>query len=351
MSTLPVSVLFIVNGVVHLFYGKKLNEKFEKEHNFYDTIVLLLLWIGAGIVYPFYFTVDKASIELYLCLGTLTICMLAPFIIFAILYYQKRKIKKNPAIRERRTIEEFIKSYDEENNNEEHSYKTDITRKALHLFPAALIIFIWVYSVNLWGNLWRQDLVWGISGEYYGKLLILTIGYSGILIFAALDYVRLSTHIFNRNLYHLIPDRVIKLLGKSIKRKEIYEFTKPVALVLTLAIIFFLPFPVFCAAALIATLGDAAASLFGKRFGRVRLSKKSQKTLEGCIAGFLTSFGLSVLSFLVFGDVMTHEKILIVSFIGAIVFLVIDITNPRIDDNILNPLLCSLVMLMLYLLI
>ncbi|MBN1802178.1 MAG: hypothetical protein JW891_11765 [Candidatus Lokiarchaeota archaeon] len=347
--TLPVSILFVANAFIHLFYGVKLNSKYPREHNFYDTIVLFSLWIAAGIMYPLYFTADIPVLEMYLYLSTFSICIIAPLVLLLILYYQKGKIKKDRTIKERRNLSDFLTSYDHKNNNDHHSYKTDVTRKALHLFPAGMIIFLWVYSVYIWGNIWRQDLAWGISGEYYGRLLIFTIGYSGILAFAVLDYVRLSIHVYKKGIYHLLPDKVISLLGKTIKRQEVYEFTKPTAMVLTLAVLFIFPFPVFCAASLIATLGDAAASIVGKRFGKTKVSKKSKKTIIGCIAGFLASFGVCFLSFWIFGEGLTLIKICLMSLSGALIFLLVDALDPCIDDNMLNPIFCAIIMLIAYL--
>ena len=108
----------------------------------------------------------------------------------------------------------------------------------------------------------------------FGRFLILTAGYSGILVFAALDYVRLSYIFENRNLYHLLPDNVLNLLTKAMKRKELFEFLKPVSMVLALVPAFFLPFGIFCAIALIATIGDGAASLIGESFGKHHFPKK-----------------------------------------------------------------------------
>ena len=310
-NTLPVTIIFIINGLGHLYYGYKLNKKFPKYHNFYETLMLTCLWFAAGIFYPLYYLNDNVFLDSYLNMSTFFICIFTPFMIWLILYYQKKRIKKNHLIRERRTVNSFIEKHDIRLNNNTHSLKTDLTRKLLHLFPALMIMLLWTFAINIWGGLWNQEAIWGISAMEFGRILILTVGYSGILIFAALDYVRLSPLLFNRNLFHLLPDNVLNLLGKAIKGEELYEFTKPATLVLAFATIFFFPFPVFFAAALIATIGDGAASIMGKRFGKKHFPSGSPKTLIGYVSGFLGSFGVALLSYTFFSPGILFMKSII----------------------------------------
>jgi dolichol kinase len=147
---------------------------------------------------------------------------------------------------------------------------------------------------------------------------------------------------------HLLPDNVSNLLGKALNRNELYEFTRPAVFVLTLVPIFFFPFGIFAAAALIATIGDGAASLFGIKFGKHNFPKGSDKTVVGYIAGFFISFGISILSLWIFESDLVIEKILIIAFGGAVMFFIIDYLSLKIDDDILNPLCCAVVMVLLY---
>ncbi|HEY0088676.1 MAG TPA: hypothetical protein VGB37_07520, partial [Candidatus Lokiarchaeia archaeon] len=224
----------------------------------------------------------------------------------------------------------------------------DIYRKLLHLVPAAVIIALWVFSIYIWEGIWHADTIWGISGVNFGKFLIITAGFSGILLFAALDYIRLSYVFEKHNIFHLLPDNVLNLLGKSLKEKELYEFTKPAAMVLAFVPIFFFPFGIFAAAALIATLGDSAASLVGIKFGTRHFPKNSEKTIIGYVAGFLGSFGISILSLWIFENDLVLMKLMLISLGGATTFFIIDFLNLRIDDDILNPLCCGIVMFLLY---
>ena len=346
--TLPVTIFYIGNGFAHLYYALKLKKKFP-EHNFTNSFLIFILWIAAGVVYPLFFIRDTSQVRWFEGLALQIICIYSPLLVFFILYYQYQFVlKKKSHLRNDRTIDKFLEHFtlmDIKNlNNRKNALKTDFHRKAFHLLPAVIIIFLWLFAVYIWDAMWDADQFWGISGAEYGIFLVLTVGYTGIIIFAALDYIRLS-HIFNKgSIFHLLPTCISNILGKTLKKNEIYEFTRPVALVLSLIPTLFLPFGVFASVALIATLGDGAASVFGLRFGKIHFPKSSDKTVVGYIAGFLASFGISILMLWVFESTLNFSKIIIIASSGAIVFFIIDFLNLKIDDNILNPIFCALTM-------
>jgi len=299
---LPVSILFIFNGFGLFYYGVKLNKKFPKEHNFINCILTFFLWIIAGLIYPLYLSIGNPHFKLFQILSIFFICIFTPFLIFLILFYQHRVVlRNNPDIKERRNIKEFLIRFDKQeddlNRLRSHKIKTDIHRKALHLFPAGIIIFLWIFAVYIWDGLWNADEVWKITGQQFGRFLILTAGYSGILIFGALDYIRLSFIFENHNLFHLIPENVF---------------------------------------------------VFWLRFGMIHCPKSSEKTVVGYIAGFLSSFGIAFTSLWLFENLLTLFEIFIISFSGATTFFIIEFLNHKIDDNILNPIFSALIMGLLY---
>jgi len=350
--TLPVIVLFIANGFGQLYFAIKLKRKYPEEHNIINSYISFVLWIIAGLLYPFIYLTDNSRIRWFQALSTFFICIFTPGILFLILYYQYRVVKKNPEVKKRRSFSFFIKEFNQKRNEDQNikisKFKKDLNRKALHLFPASVIIILWVFAVYIWEGMWNADQIWGISGVNFGKFLIITAGFSGILAFTALDYVRLSYIFENHNIFHLLPDNVSNLLGKSLNRNELYEFTRPAVFVLTLVPIFFFPFGIFAAAALIGTIGDGAASVFGIKFGKRNFPKGSDKTVVGYIAGFLASFGISVLSLWIFESDLVIKKIIIIALGAGIMFFIVDFLNIKIDDDILNPLCCAIVMILLY---
>jgi dolichol kinase len=285
------------------------------------------------------------------------ICIYAPLLIVSILLIEYLfVIKLNPEKRHERNFEKFFSSFNDSNEyfckDGGHSFNTDLHRKTFHLLPAVLIIFLWMFAIYIWEGIWSANLFWGITGLEYGIFLILTVGYAAIVIFAALDYVRLSFIFKKRSIFYLMPPNVSHLLLKTLKKKENCEFTKPVALILSLVPIFFwAPFSIFAAAALIASLGDGAASLIGLKLGKIRFPKDSSKTIIGYISGFFVSFGATLLAFWLFEPWIGMVNIFIVAFGGALGFLLVDLFNLNLDDNILNPIISSLIMILIYVLI
>ena len=186
--TLPVTITFLVCGVGFLLYAIKLKEKFPKEHNFYNSFLSFILWILAGLVYPLFFWTDNSNIIYFLQLSMFFICIFTPSLILLIIFYQYIfVVKKDPEIKNKRNLRNFILDLDKKNDriNELRSYdlKTDLNRKALHLYGAVLIIILWIFAVYIWEDLWKANEIWGINGKYFARFLIITAGYSIILIF------------------------------------------------------------------------------------------------------------------------------------------------------------------------
>ena len=351
--TLPVSLFFIFLGCLQLLYAIILKKRYPKEHNFNNSIIVVVLWIVTGVLYPFFYSKYSENIEWFQMLSTFFICVVTPFILFLILSYQYLFVSRGkPELKERRSLEAFIKEFNKTKGeirvHSSHNIFTDVYRKSLHLLPAGIIILLYIFAVYIWAGMWGGDQIWGITGEDFGRFLVLTVGMSGVLLFAGLDYLRLSYIFDDRSLYHLLPDVVSNLLAKSLKENEIYEFAKSTALCLAFVPIFLFPIGIFAASALIAAIGDAAASLFGLKFGKRNFPKKSGKTILGYIAGFLASFGVSFLALWIFESNLETGKIIILSFGGAFMFLIIDIWSPKIDDNILNPICCAIAIGVLY---
>ncbi|MFX0028048.1 MAG: hypothetical protein ACFE8B_02475 [Candidatus Hermodarchaeota archaeon] len=351
--TLPIMFFYFGNAFAYLYYTIKLKRKFPHNHNILNSLMIVGLWILAGIVFPEFFIRNTSQYQWFQGLALQIICIYAPLLIFFILYYQYQFVlKKDPSLKESRTIHKFLDQFpliDMKNlTKRKLALKTDLHRKAFHLLPAVIVIFLRLFAIYIWDDIWEADKFWGISGVEYSIFLIVTVGYTGVILFAGLDYIRLS-HSFNRgNIYHLLPNCISNTLGKTLKKNEVYEFSKPVALVLSLVPILFLPFGLFTAIALIATLGDGAASIFGLRFGKIHFPKSSEKTIIGYVAGFLTSFSISFISLWIFEHQFNFTEIILISFSGALVFFIVDVSNLKIDDNILNPLFCAFIMGLLY---
>lgn len=85
------------------------------------------------------------------------------------------------------------------------------------------------------------------------------------------------------------------------------------------------------AAVTIAAAGDGMAAVTGIALGRHKISKDSQKTVEGAIGAFLTSLGLSIFFF--FETPLFWP--IIISIVAASVVVSVDLVELPIDDNLI----------------
>ena len=215
----------------------------------------------------------------------------------------------------------FISNYVESKKNL-RILKWDVNRKSFHTIPVVLIFLI----VLLIGR--------DIS-------LILTVGYAGIVLFGAFDFIRFSFVYKNRGVNHLIPKPFVNSLSKLVKRKELFEPLKTVPLILGITPALFLPFNLFIAVSLVATISDGVASVMGHAFGK-RKSSRNGKTGSGYLGGVIASFLLVIASSLLISPVFNFNQSLLFAFAGAFAFFMGDVINWQIDDNIVNPLLATL---------
>jgi dolichol kinase len=87
-------------------------------------------------------------------------------------------------------------------------------------------------------------------------------------------------------------------------------------------------------AVMVAAIGDGMAAIIGIRFGKHRIRDK--RTLEGSLAGFIFGF----LAFLPLWVLLNIP--LIYGLIAAVMLLLVDISAPPLDDNLLNPIAIGL---------
>ncbi len=125
--------------------------------------------------------------------------------------------------------------------------------------------------------------------------------------------------------------------GAAVKL-ELYEFTTaPIfyAFGIMLSLIIFPPQFAYTSIAIL-TLGDGAASLFGKKFGKTRIPFNKAKNLEGSFFGLIFAF---------LGAVFFVDPIRV--FIGAVAGMFVECLPMPISDNLTIPLTVGSILMMI----
>ncbi|UCD01559.1 MAG: phosphatidate cytidylyltransferase [Promethearchaeota archaeon] len=342
MYFLPTSAIFIGYFILTFGYTIKNRKTKIENHLFMNEILIALLFLIAGVLYPFIYSFHSPHLSQtllnYLWLFT-SICYLIEmgFLVMTLIYNAIIS-KKNPEIMAERDYSKFCEKF---NNNWKDDLKSELGRKLLHLFTCFVIFFFWTLGTIL-NNLGILSQ-WGLDNYSFSFWLIITIGYGFVIMFQIADLTRL-------NKFYMIP-KWAKRWYMDMKQCELYTFVASTPLVLSFTPFLFAPFPIFAAVALITTGADAVACIIGKKYGKHSLKTNSEKTVEGFIAGGLTTFVIVLIVSLLYHPWMpvSIEKILLMSFIASLLFLLIDAFTKNISDNILNPILTGFGMWIIFL--
>ena len=182
----------------------------------------------------------------------------------------------------------------------------------------------------------------GLDTYSFSYWLIITIGFGFIIMFQIADLARL-------NRFYMIPNWARRWYC-DMKQNELNTFVASTPLVLSFVPFIFVPFPIFGAVALITTGADAVACLIGKKYGTHSLRKNSNKTIEGFIAGGLTTFLIVITILTIFYAWMpiSIEKLLLMALTATLLFLLVDMFAKNVSDNILNPILTGFAMWLIF---
>lgn len=342
MYFLPTSLIFIGYFILTLIYIIK-NRKIKIEnHLFANELLIAFLFLLAGILYPFMYsfyspTLSRNSLSflwfftsiLFLAeIGALIIILLPNLIIS----------KRDPEIMAQRDYSRFCAEF---NENWIDDLKSELGRKFLHLFACFVIFFFWTLGIIL------NDLgvlsQWGLDNYSFSYWLIVTVGFGFIIMVQFGDLARL-------NKFYMIPNWARRWY-QDMKQSELHTFVASTPLVLSFIPFLFAPFPIFASVVLITTGADAVACIIGKKYGKHSLKTNSKKTVEGFIAGGISTFLIVfIISILYYPWLLVGiEKIIFMSLIATILFLLVDAFAKNISDNILNPILTGFGMWIIFL--
>jgi dolichol kinase len=336
------SIILICYFVLTLLYTFK-NKKIKIENKiFTNEILIALLFLTAGILFPFmyqYHSPDLTQNSLnFLWFATSTFFVIEMGIWAITLTYNFVISKKNPEIIAERNYTKFCEEF---NKNWVDDLRSELGRKLLHLFTCAVIFIFWTIGTIL------ESLgilsIWGLDNYSFSFWLIITVGYGFVFMFQIADLTRL-------NRFYMLP-KWAKKWYLDMKQDELNTFIASTPLVLSFTPFIFAPFPIFAAVALITTISDGVACIIGKKYGKKILRTNNKKTVEGLIAGGLSTFTIVFLISIIYYPWMPLriEKILIMSLLATLIFMLIDAYVKNISDNILNPILTGFGIWMIFL--
>ncbi len=269
-------------------------------------------------------TTEAGEDFLYI-IGT-TFFLLVLAILFFIVIRNATICNRDPGKRLGRDYEDFLKGLE----NRVESVSRDNSRKVLHVVISVAPIIIYTICFSLDAYYKSQGIMqeFGVSGLVAGRGV-------NLLVYWGFSYMATMEDMFRLHAFHCIPSWGRRWLGASLERKEWRTFTAAVPFLLGHIPFLLAPFPVFFTMSFMASLGDAAGSVFGKRFGKHLLRDASKKTYEGLVAGMLVTFTCG----LAWNVVIFNQGVLgglIFSSIIALVFGCFDAFNEKIDDNFIN---------------
>ncbi len=178
-------------------------------------------------------------------------------------------------------------------------------RKMYHVLASSLFPLVYLYPPFHFSPVETRKWLLIVSGSCF-------------LISFILDFLRLRDHRFN--------SWFMTLFSEFIRRTETNKFNGSTFLCLAFfLVIFFFTRNVAITAMFFLSLGDAAAELGGKNFGRLKMFGKS---LEGTTAFFLVAF---LIAYIVF----ENWKI---ALIGALVGALVELLSFELDDNLTVPI-------------
>ncbi|MFX0069956.1 MAG: hypothetical protein ACFFAO_02600 [Candidatus Hermodarchaeota archaeon] len=345
MYFLPVTIILSTFSIFTFYYTlKNRKEKLEK-HFFINEILIGFLFLLAGILFPFMIQVHSPNLSQstlnFLWIFTSSLLTIEMVILVYIIIKNMIISKKDPAIMAKRDYSEFCKEIKE---NRIYDLKSDIGRKLLHLFTVFVIFFFWIIGIIL-ENLGVFNQFGGLDAYSFAYWLIITIGFAFVIMFQIADLTRLNT-------FYAIPNWARNWYCKSMKDDELETFVASTPMVLSFVPFIFLPFPLFATIALITAGADGAAAVIGMKFGNHKFNSNSDKTIEGYIAGGISTFIIVIIMYLLFQDILDYDltRAIWMAIVATIIFLLIDAFAKNFCDNMLNPLLIGLGLFIIYLL-
>jgi len=238
------------------------------------------------------------------------------------------------------------------------SLKEEYLRKSFHL--AGVLVPIGYYWIFPWANniiyaiitspqgILLYERLWGSFSFYPYSIddptapgeLIHFILWCSLIFMLIPEFIR----IFSRSEYTMFH----RLIKSVLRAKEYISIGPQVLLVLGAIGSFFLAqiglysYEIAVSSTFTACVADGLVAVLGRRFGkhRMKILNGEEKSIEGFVIGFVSAY---ICSMIILGPLY--------AIFAAIIFLLLDVFSTYISDNLLNPILLSIVVWIAYIMI
>jgi hypothetical protein len=338
----PFSIpLVVVNGafVVALVWHARASKAIESRR---DAVLLAMAFAISAAFTPFILklagSTDKGEDLLY-NVGTVFFGAVLATLIF-IVARNHVICKKRPEQRARLSYDDFLSSLPTGDEK-----RRDNSRKILHCVISVSPII--VYAICLNSDAYFKSV--GVMQEFGVTGIVAGRGVN-LLIYWGFSYMATMEDLARLNAFHVIPGWGRTWLRTSIEAKEHRTFTAAVPFLIGHVPLLLAPLPAFFSASFVASIGDAAGSVFGKRFGTHKLPGGTKKSWEGLAAGMIVSFTAVLVVNLVFDPAGWIAAIVMATVLASCVGL-FDAKVTRVDDNYMNTFVLGAIAWVLYLLL
>ena len=332
-----VMVYIFTLAFIDLRYTFKTFKNPEKKGNlkfFVNEIIIGLMFIFLGVSYPFIFLFKETNPvilgQLYFHLWFSLSWHLPSWAIY--LFFAKRNdIKKNRHY----TYEEFKEIT---RSSFKSDLRAELQRKTLHLISSGIVIgFYIVGKLFEFTGFIPSILPW--SSNVFSSFMQINVGIHFLFAMSIGDNLRLQK-------FEILGQVGRNWMKKSVRPEEFDTYTGAQVMGLALIPFFFGSQALIISVVLIGAFSDAMASIIGKKFGKAReFTAKNNKTLEGYIAGFVTTYLILIVVHLIAPFPNANWLVVNLMAISAgIAFLIIDIYATVTSDNFLNPIICGTVL-------
>ncbi|MHA1729069.1 MAG: hypothetical protein ACTSWY_10095 [Promethearchaeota archaeon] len=335
------NLIFIIINFRYAFKTRNNPEKRDHHEYFINEIFMNTVFFFFILIYPFLFIFNvpneiiRAQIYFHLwhSMSWHVPCW------FVYLFFARRNDRrKNRSVSYKEFKEKIIANYKDD-------AKSESKRKTMHLISPGIIISFYITGILLDQFIFiPTGAMW--TSTSFAVFMQINVGMHFLWAMNIGEYLRLQK-------FEKLGQVGRNWFEGTIRPSELNTYSAAIIMGLGLLPFFLAPQAILISVGLIGAFSDAMASVIGKKYGKIR-SKKSKKTIEGYIAGFVSTYLIVIIVnlFVPYPNTVFNVHIILVSNLmalgAAVGFLLVDRFTVIISDNFLNPIICGGIIVIIY---